>query len=79
LIAIPSLRLAFAYFPPKEREKIAERIVGMRGRGSELAHDMVRSSVPVNVTLRGVELEARAGARASRYALTDDLDGETKA
>ncbi len=35
LVAIPSLRLAFSYFPPREKEQIARKVLAVHGDGGE--------------------------------------------
>jgi hypothetical protein len=65
LVALPALRQAFEYFPPRERLTIAERLVGDRGDAMAL----LAAHAGVDVVRRGAELEARASALAVRFGL----------
>ncbi|WP_086851311.1 DUF5682 family protein [Amycolatopsis kentuckyensis] len=69
LAALPALRLAFAYFPPAEREKIAERLLARHGRGGS-ARTLVRPA-PIDpmVIAEARALEARVDARLTREGL----------
>jgi hypothetical protein len=75
MVALPSLRLAFSYFPPVERRRIAERVVSLHGGDALDAHRLVsRLAVSPDEVARGVALEAAARALAQRYGLEDALD-----
>jgi hypothetical protein len=71
LVAIPALRLAFAYFPPREKERLAHEIVALHG-GS--AADLLRLTIAPEVTLRGLAIDAAVAATARRYGLDDEED-----
>jgi hypothetical protein len=65
LAALPALRMAFAYFPPREREVVAQRLLEGRGlQGS--ARTLVRATV---------DAEAYRRARAIEINALTSLDG----
>ncbi len=58
LVALPALRQAFEFFPPREREAIAQGLLDRRGlRGS--ARSLLRSPAPPLVTAEAIALDAR--------------------
>ncbi|WP_433085936.1 DUF5682 family protein [Dactylosporangium sp. CA-052675] len=69
LIALPALRQAFAYFPPRERETIAEHVLARRGvAGSGRA--MLRApSVDAESLARAAVLESRVDAALARHGM----------
>ena len=68
LVALPSLRLAFSWFPPREREAIARRLLDRRGlQGS--ARSLVRLHADPDLIARGRALEARVDDLLRREAL----------
>ena len=68
LVALPSLRLAFSWFPPREREAIARRLLDLRGlKGS--AASLLRLHVDPELVARGRALEARVDDLLQREAL----------
>lgn len=77
LVALPSLRLAFAWFPPIERRRIAEHVALVRGLGAADAHALV---APLRVSpaevARGHALDAALEALVRRHGLFDALDAE---
>jgi hypothetical protein len=74
LVAVPSLRLAFGYFPPLEKQTLARALVGARGGDPGDARELTRLPVAPHVALRGLALDASALARARRYGLDDEGD-----
>jgi hypothetical protein len=69
LRAVPALRQAFHYFPPRERAAIAGRIGALHGR-SDVGHsDWLRLPVDAGVALRGAELIQAVSALRARYGL----------
>lgn len=62
---IPALRLAFSWFPPREKERIARRILG---EGAD-ARAFVTLDVAPEATIAGLALDAEVDARAARYGL----------
>lgn len=68
LIALPALRLAFSWFPPRERETIAERLLARRGlHGS--ARALLRLTADPEQLARAGAVEARVEELLAREAL----------
>ena len=76
LVAVPSLRLAFAWFPPREKETIARRLLVLHGKAPAGARDLLRLEVEPAAVARGATIDAAATAVARRFGLLDDLDAE---
>ena len=76
LIALPSLRFAASWFPPKERERLARVVLGVRGEDSALAHAMVRLPARPETIVAGHALDAKVREIALRFGLADALDAE---
>ena len=75
LVALPSLRLAFSYFPPKERERIADAVVGSPGGTKGAARRLVQTLpiAPAEIA-RGIALNEAARTRSAAFGLLDALD-----
>jgi Family of unknown function (DUF5682) len=73
LVALPSLRLAFSWFPPKERETIAQRLLDLRGVSASAA-PLLRLVADPAVVARGRNIEARVDDLLSREALLERPD-----
>lgn len=69
LVALPALRQAFAYFPPRERETIADHVVRLHG-GSGTGRTLLRKPVrdPMAVA-RARELDAHVQELLAREGL----------
>jgi hypothetical protein len=68
LVALPALRLAFSWFPPREREAIAERLLARRGlHGS--ARALLRLTADPTQLARARAVEARVDELLAREAL----------
>ena len=68
LAGLPALRQAFAFFPPRERERIAERLLARRGlRGSSRA--LLRTTADPLLIARAGALEDRVTGLLARYGL----------
>ncbi|MFE5487325.1 DUF5682 family protein [Streptomyces sp. NPDC056527] len=68
LVGLPALRQAFAYFPPREREQIAARLIERRGlRGS--ARSLLRTTADPLLIARARELEAHVRHTLDTYGL----------
>lgn len=71
LVAVPALRGAFAYFPPQDRETIAEGLLARRGmRGS--AKSLLRLSVAPLEAAELAELEAHVDELLAREGLAEE-------
>ena len=53
LVALPALRLAFSYFPPRERETIAATVLADRGVGGSAKGITRLATDPMVVAGRG--------------------------
>jgi hypothetical protein len=73
LIAVPALRLAFSWFPPRERDAIARLVLAVHGRAGGPAR-LRRLDVDAAVVTRGVELERRVSALSARFGLVPEED-----
>ncbi|NUS15552.1 MAG: hypothetical protein HOY69_29860, partial [Streptomyces sp.] len=68
LAGLPALRQAFAFFPPRERERIAERLLERRGtRGS--ARSLLRTTADPLLLARAQALEENVARLLDRYGL----------
>jgi hypothetical protein len=74
LRALPSMRLAFAWFPPSEREQLAQQILQRHGLGAARAQAealaWMRQSTPVRDQVAALALEARTAERLAAHGLT---------
>jgi hypothetical protein len=68
LIALPALRQAFEYFPPRERETIAEELLARRGLGGS-GRDLLRMSVAPQTVAAGLALDEAVEERLARAGL----------
>lgn len=57
LHALPALRIAFAWFPPRERRNVGASVFGLHGVDEAAARRILRAPVDVAATTRGVELD----------------------
>ncbi len=71
LVAIPSLRMAFAWFPPREREEIARQVLRLHGGDGADARRLTKLEVSAEVTMSGLQIEAEVDAVARRFGLED--------
>ena len=75
LIALPSLRLAFSYFPPAERAEIARGVLERRGRSELGVHQLLRPEVAPEVVVAGARLDEQVERVLARHGLLDTGDG----
>jgi hypothetical protein len=75
LVALPALRQAFAYFPPRERLSIAEAVLALGGAPSADPMSLLRAPIAVEAYQQGVAIERAATELAVRFGLDDALDG----
>ncbi|MFW5741435.1 MAG: DUF5682 family protein, partial [Myxococcota bacterium] len=80
LVALPSLRLAFSYFPPREREAIARVVLGIHeaspGLAHAMVHAMVHTKVDAAVVASGMALDVRVDAVEATYGLAPGAKGQ---
>lgn len=77
MVALPSLRLAFSFFPPIERRRIAEQVARLLGGGEADAFALVaRLSYRPEDVARGLALDHATARYARRYGLDDAMDEE---
>jgi hypothetical protein len=69
LVALPALRQAFEFFPPRERELIATAVLRLRG-ASGSARSLLRTGVDPLVAAQGAALEAAV----TRALITSGLE-----
>ncbi|HEY4252530.1 MAG TPA: DUF5682 family protein [Roseomonas sp.] len=74
LRALPAMRQAFAWFPPRERERLARAILRSHGRGEAQAEiealAWMRQRAPVIDQAAAIALEATVAERLARAGLT---------
>ncbi|MGW2396056.1 DUF5682 family protein [Kitasatospora sp. NPDC001664] len=71
LTGLPALRQAFAHFPPRERERIAERLLERRGRRGS-ARTLLRTTADPLDLARARALEQQVHQLLHRHGLTSD-------
>jgi hypothetical protein len=71
LIALPALRLAFSFFPPREREQMAKLVLQIHtGSSSDAdARAFLKVQVPASVVAQGVALELEVDRVMKLYGL----------
>lgn len=74
LVAFPSIRAAFAWFPPRERERLARLILQRAGytlgETDAMAVAWMRQRAPIGDQQRAIKLEAEIAEKLARYGLT---------
>ena len=74
--ALPSLRFAFTFFPPIEKESVAKQVVTGYGRGPQEVKSMLKLSVgPREITI-AIRLEREVDLLIRKYGLLDELPPE---
>lgn len=69
LAALPPLRQAFGWFPPRERAALAEQVARLHGRGSGLAAALLTLPDDVGAAARGAAVQARMREALRRWGL----------
>jgi len=69
LLALPALRLAFGYFPPRERERIAARVLRVHGHDPSAARTLLTLPTSPEKIAACRALEREVDAREARYGL----------
>ncbi len=70
-LALPSLRLAFSYFAPAERLRIAETLLATAGETKVDPMSLLKAPVQPAVVQAGFDADARAWERALKYGLVE--------
>ena len=70
LIAVPALRQAFAYFPPREKREVARALLALRGSRQE-PHELLEANASPAATVAGLELDQKTIARMRLYGLLE--------
>jgi hypothetical protein len=73
LVALPSLRQAFVYFPPRERESIAKALLDIRGKKGS-ASALLRTSADPALLAWALEVEGRVDDVLLRERLVEKDD-----
>lgn len=76
LAALPALRLAFAWFPPRERAHIASRLLGMRGATGD-SSALLRLHADAETLSRARSVELRVDRLLLEHGLTPELSETT--
>ncbi|HEY2366128.1 MAG TPA: DUF5682 family protein, partial [Polyangiaceae bacterium] len=74
MIALPAVRQAFSYFPPRERLTIAEGVLArFEAEGGKKIdpRELLHAPVDVGQVQRGTAIDKAAGELAKRYGLED--------
>lgn len=69
LVALPALRMAHAYFPPRERQRIAERVLTLHGQSPDCARGFLGLSAAAETLSAARLLEARVDELERRFGL----------
>ncbi|MEH0936394.1 DUF5682 family protein [Micromonospora psammae] len=71
LVALPALRQAFGWFPPREREAVARHVIDLRG-AADPARTLLRLDADPLLVARARALDARVDALLAREGLLSD-------
>lgn len=74
MIALPALRQAFAFFPPRERLAIAQGVLRRGGADNVDPAILLRTTFDVETVREGVRIDNAARDLAARFGLSDDID-----
>ncbi|MEM6989037.1 MAG: DUF5682 family protein [Myxococcota bacterium] len=69
LVAVPSLRMAFGFFPPREKDRLARRLLRLHGDDATTVSTLRQIAATPETMTRGVRLEAMIDAVTARYGL----------
>ncbi|HZV02431.1 MAG TPA: DUF5682 family protein [Planctomycetota bacterium] len=71
LVALPALRLAFSWFPPSEKERLARSVLALHGGDPLRARSYLELAVDPEEVARGLALDEATTERARRFGLHD--------
>jgi hypothetical protein len=77
LVALPAMRLAFSFFPPRELDSIGRVVVGLGREGGKL-EDVRRLGGDAATVARGHALELEATQLAERFGLSETSSTTTR-
>jgi hypothetical protein len=69
LIALPALRLAFSFFPPREKVNVAEQVAAHHRASPGVGRQLLTLTVDADVTASGRAIDAAVQALLVRYGL----------
>ncbi len=69
LIAAPALRLAFNFFPPREKLDIAKAVLGIHDSSEIDPRWLTKPEIAPEVAHAGMQIDAETDERAKRYGL----------
>jgi hypothetical protein len=69
LVAVPSLRLAFSYLPPRERERVAALVLAIHNASETRARALLSLDVDPDAILRGRRLDSELAEMEQRFGL----------
>jgi hypothetical protein len=72
LVAVPSLRLAFSYLPPRERERVAALILTLHNAPETRARSLLSLDVDPDAILRGRRLDIELAEMEQRFGLAGE-------
>jgi hypothetical protein len=79
LVALPALRQAFAFFPPREKLAIAEAVLARHGAAGHDPSALLVVGVDPAAAREGMRIDAQLDALARRYGLEEPLEKEKPA
>ena len=74
LVALPSLRLAFSFFSPLEKEAFARGLLALRGGDASAARSLLQLAAAPGIIARARVIEAEVSRVAQRFGLADPED-----
>lgn len=70
MVGLPALRLAFSYFPPREKASIADRVAALHGRSASAAAQLLaRLEAAPQDLARAAKIDSEVDAALRRYGL----------
>lgn len=72
LVAVPSLRLAFSYLPPRERERIAALVLAIHQAPEARARSLLSLDIDPETILRGRRLDLEISEKEQRFGLAGE-------
>jgi hypothetical protein len=72
LVAVPSLRLAFSYLPPRERERVAALVLAIHDAPDARAQKLLSLEIDPEAILRGRRLDLELTEMERRFGLASE-------